>query len=598
MIFKTRGISLHRTIIGAFIAVCLLSSGVAGFVVHRVGHRTVDRFARQIRSDTTSKIKEYLDDFLSHPMAINGINVSLMEQGRLSPDDPIPLEELFKREIELYPTVSSVYFGNMEGGLINSGREDSDRRYVIETKGFKAGIFRRIALDDRGNRGELLSSFPGFDARTRPWFIKALETGAPFWSEVYVLFSGHDMALSASYPVYVDGEPLGVMATDLSLSKISSFLRSIGGGGSGISFIVDRAGRLIASSESLPILTPSRDGVPVDRHTALTYPHPAVQEAARTVESSGGWGSIKGIDLFDFKFNANKIYLQVTPFIDDRGIDWVVAVIIPERDLAPGIIADRGSFISLTLGLVLFAVLLGLVVARFFIVPMSLLEGAISAMSKDSKTDPLVFSSQFKEVSLVIESFNRMAARMHSAMNGLKEEIARRERVEKALTMEATTDFLTGLANRRSFMERLKTEVARIRRYRGVGSLLLLDIDRFKNINDNYGHNVGDQVLAGLGELLSGAVREGDLPGRIGGEEFLIFLSETSVEGAGHFAERLRQTIKKRTIPTDEGAVSFTVSIGITQISPDDISIDQIIARADRAMYRAKELGRDRVEIG
>nr|WP_321500767.1 diguanylate cyclase [uncultured Dethiosulfovibrio sp.] len=598
MVFKTKGISLHRTIIGAFIAVCLLSSGVAGFVVYRTGHKTVDRFARQIRSDTTSKIKEYLDDFLSHPMVINGINVSLMEQGRLSPDDPISLEELFKREIDLYPTVSSVYFGNMDGGLANSGREDSDGRYVIETEGFRAGIFKKIALDDKGSRGELLSSFPGFDARTRPWFLKALEAGAPFWSDVYILFSGHDMALSASYPVYVDGKAVGVMATDLSLSRVSSFLRSIGDGGSGVSFIVDRAGDIIATSESLPIMIPSGDGAPVSRHTALTYPYPAVQEAAKIVEASGGWTAIEGIDLFDFKLNGDRMYFQASPFVDDRGIDWVVAVVIPEKDLAPGIVADRHTFISLTLGLMVFAVLLGLIFARFFTVPMSLLEGAISAMSKDSKTDPLMFPSRFKEVSMVIDSFNRMAIRMHSAMDGLKEEIARRKSVEKALTMEATTDFLTGLANRRSFMERLKTEVARIRRYRGVGSLLLLDIDRFKTINDNYGHQVGDQVLAGLGELLSGAVREGDLPGRIGGEEFLIFLSETSVEGAGHFAERLRQTIKKRTIPTDEGAVSFTVSIGITQISPDDGSIDQIIARSDRAMYRAKELGRDRVEIG
>ncbi len=596
---RGREISLHRTIIGSFIAVCLLSSAVAGIVAYVAGHRAVERFARHVRSDMTYKIRDYVDEFLSYPMTINRINASLMEQGTLDPYDPSSLEELFKAEVELFPCVSSVYFGNVYGGLANGGREESGEMYVIETDGFKAGTFRKIALDDNGNRGELLSSFPNFDARTRPWFVNAIRSGVPVWSDVYVIFSGQDMSLSASHPVYgPDGEPVGVMATDLFLSRMSSFLRWINLGSSSVSFVVDRSGRMIASSASIPLLIPSSEGVVVSRHDATSYPHPLVQEATRAVESSGGWGSIKDMEMFEIKGNGERMFLQVSPLAEDKGFDWIVAVVIPEKELAPGIMVNRSTFLGFSLGLISFAVLLALVVSRGIIAPLNLMERAISVMSKDSKVDPVVFSSRFSEVSMLIGTFNDMANRMRQAMDGLKQEISRREEVEKALTMEATTDFLTGLANRRSFMERLKSEMARIRRYGSVGSLLMLDIDRFKSINDTYGHNVGDQVLAGLGGLLAGSVRECDLPGRIGGEEFLIFLSDTPLAGAGCFAERVRKSIKDRPISTDNGLVSFTVSIGVTQINQEDSSMDDVIARADRAMYRAKELGRDRVEIG
>lgn len=596
---RGNGISLHRTIIGSFIAVCLLSSAVTGLMAYMVGHRAVERFAYHVRSDMTYKIRDYVDEFLSYPTMINGINASLMEQGSLDQESPASLEELFRSEVELFPFVSSVYFGNVHGGMANLGRESSGEMYVIETEGFKAGTFNKIALDDHGNRGELMSSFPNFDARTRPWFTKAVETGAPVWNDVYVIFSGDDMALSASRPVHgPDGKPLGVMATDLFLSRMSSFLRLLHMDSASVSFVVDSSGRMIASSASIPLLIPSREGVAVSRHCANSYPHPLVQAAAKTVETSGGWGVIKSIKTFDFKGDGGRMFLQVSPLAEDKGFGWILAVIIPERDLVPWVMVDRRAFLNLFLGLVSFAVLLALAVSKGVIAPLNLLERAIATMNKDNKVDPVVFSTRFTEVSMLIGTFNCMANRTRLAMNGLKQEIARREEMEKALTMEATTDFLTGLANRRSFMERLKSEMARIRRYGGVGSLIMLDIDRFKSVNDSYGHNVGDQVLAGLGELLAGSVRECDLPGRIGGEEFLIFLSETSIDGAGCFAERVRKSIKGRPVTTEDGPVSFTVSIGVTQINKEDSSMDEVIARADRAMYRAKELGRDRVEIG
>lgn len=595
---RGKGVSLHRTIIGSFIAVCLISSVVAGAVAYMVEHRAVERLARYVRSDMTYRIRNYVDELLSYPIVINRLNGSLMEQGTIDPEAQDSLEELFKTEVEVFPFVSSIHFGNPHGGIVRGGREGSGEMYVMETDGFKAGNLRKIALDDKGGRGDVVSSLPGFDARLRPWFVDGVRAGGPVWSDVYVVFSGCDMALSASYPVYgPGGELLGVMATNLFLSRVSSFLRWLNMSNASVAFVVDRFGRMIASSEPVPILIPSSKERIVSCHSAKSYPNPVVQAAAKAVESSGGWGVIKDIKMIDFKCNGERMFLQVSPLAEDKGFDWFLAVIIPEVDLAPEIIADQSSLFNLALGLLLFALSLALIVSKCIIAPLTLLERAISTMSRDSKVDTVAFPTRFTEVYMLIGTFNRMANRMRLAMDGLKQEIVRREEVEKALTMEATIDFLTGLANRRSFMERLTLEMARISRYGGVGSLLMLDIDRFKSVNDSYGHNAGDQVLSELGKLLAASVREGDLPGRIGGEEFLIFLRDTPIEGAGFFADRVRKSIKDCTVLTDDGPISFTVSVGVTQINKEDGSVDEVIARADRALYRAKELGRDRVEI-
>ena len=160
----------------------------------------------------------------------------------------------------------------------------------------------------------------------------------------------------------------------------------------------------------------------------------------------------------------------------------------------------------------------------------------------------------------------------------------------------ATRDQLTGLYNRRYFMETLERELAKARRYATALTLCMVDLDHFKNVNDSYGHSAGDSVLSGIGRLLNEGARESDFACRYGGEEFVIILPSTDLEGARNVCERLRKSVEEALFEYDTMRIRITISIGMTEYSPsDDSSLSDLIKMADDALYQAKREGRNRV---
>ena len=161
----------------------------------------------------------------------------------------------------------------------------------------------------------------------------------------------------------------------------------------------------------------------------------------------------------------------------------------------------------------------------------------------------------------------------------------------------ALTDPLTGLSNRRSLFELGRIEFARSQRMNRPFCCLMLDLDHFKQINDNYGHPIGDQVVREFAECCKRSVREVDLIGRYGGEEVVIFLPETDSDTAMQVADRLREAVEKTPIRISDQDLHITVSIGVSRRDENTIELETLIARADQAMYVAKHKGRNRVAI-
>jgi diguanylate cyclase (GGDEF)-like protein/PAS domain S-box-containing protein len=170
-----------------------------------------------------------------------------------------------------------------------------------------------------------------------------------------------------------------------------------------------------------------------------------------------------------------------------------------------------------------------------------------------------------------------------------------RARLFQEVQSLALTDHLTGLQNRRSLFELGRIEFARSNRTYRPFSCLMLDIDHFKQINDNYGHPIGDQVLRQIAECAQRSIRDVDLIGRYGGEEFLIFLPETDLVTAQRVAERLRASIEKTPMKASEQELRVTVSIGISRKDENTLELETLIARADQALYVAKHKGRNQV---
>ncbi|MFZ5876364.1 MAG: sensor domain-containing diguanylate cyclase [Nitrospirota bacterium] len=177
-------------------------------------------------------------------------------------------------------------------------------------------------------------------------------------------------------------------------------------------------------------------------------------------------------------------------------------------------------------------------------------------------------------------------------------DITERKRTEAALTNLAQTDPLTGVANLRQFLLRANEEFVRAKRFERPLSLVIVDIDHFKAINDRWGHAVGDDVLRTLCIAWSQIVRRVDLLARVGGEEFAWLLTETGQTKAHLAAEKLRRAAAEASVRRDNDLITCTISAGVSTMAPSDRSIEDCVQRADAALYRAKANGRNRTEIG
>ncbi len=176
-------------------------------------------------------------------------------------------------------------------------------------------------------------------------------------------------------------------------------------------------------------------------------------------------------------------------------------------------------------------------------------------------------------------------------------DISQRKEMEAELFRQASTDSLTGISNRRYFENQAEQEIRRARRFARDMTVMMIDVDFFKATNDTHGHAIGDAVLQGVVKRALESLRQSDSIGRIGGEEFAVLLPETSLAAAYDVAERLRAHMQERAIIAGHKAIPCTVSIGVAQLSAQDGGIEDLLHRADTALYKAKNGGRNRVEI-
>lgn len=188
---------------------------------------------------------------------------------------------------------------------------------------------------------------------------------------------------------------------------------------------------------------------------------------------------------------------------------------------------------------------------------------------------------------------------METVRSALDAEIKRRKKSEDKLRRIASTDHLSGLANRRSFLENAAAEYRRSRRYKSPLAIVMLDLDHFKRVNDTYGHAAGDTVIVSISQIIQSLSREGvDWVGRLGGEEFAVLLPDTDLRGAKNYAERLRLMIENTPIYSDITKLSITASLGVTTLQVQDHDFAALLSRADTALYVSKETGRNIVSDG
>jgi len=454
---------LKAVLIVPFVVQILLVAGLVGYLSFRNGHQAVNDLALQLRDEVTHRIKEHLNTFLNTPHQINRLNAAALADGFLNIDDPRALERYFRKQILVFPSVSSIYFGNPRGGLANSGRQvENDTVYVISTDDFARGPFKKYATDEKGNRTELLATVPDFDARTRPWYVGAVTAGDAAWSAPYILFTRQDMAIAASRPVYDEsGDLLGVVSVDIFASHLSRFLNTLKIGENGLSFIIERSGLLIASSGSAPTLALDEGSNGWTRLAAKGSEVPLVREAAEFLSRRfGGYHNIAASQHLEFDIDGHRQFLQVSPVQDPYGIDWLVVVAVPEADFMARIHANNQWTIGLVAVSLVLAVLLGIATAHWIAKPVSTLNDSAQALARGQWKPNGEDGSRILEIGELTLSFNAMAERLQATLDSLTVEIGERRNAEKALResnecLEATLSELKEAQDRMMQQERL-----------------------------------------------------------------------------------------------------------------------------------------------
>ena len=249
---------------------------------------------------------------------------------------------------------------------------------------------------------------------------------------------------------------------------------------------------------------------------------------------------------------------------------------------------------GLTSALMALVLVMLLLIRQRVVQPLMQAAEALHAMGRGDLSPPLPEPRAHDEVAAIIGGIE--ALRQQSRVRGDLER--ERDRLIETLREQSSTDFLTGLSNRRAFFEAAEAEMARARRHGFGVVLLLLDVDHFKRVNDQLGHTAGDLALVAVAGVLHQGMRQGDLAARLGGEEFVALLSHCSPEAGMAFAERLREAIQAEAIDVGGGmpALHLTVSIGLADSAHHGHDLDALVAHADQAMYRAKHGGRNRIE--
>jgi len=430
----------------------------------------------------------------------------------------------------------------------------------------------------RASTGGMLE---GESVAARPWFREAL--GGPFVGDL------HEALLLARLLGAEDGEPLrfvdvaapvhdgdgaliGVVGAHLSWAWAAELRDSLLAPGDRFGdtevMVLDRTGRVLLGPvfgedlSGLPQVAAAMSGVGATGRAPVAWMDDAVVAAAPTDGHA-----------------------------DYPGLGWIVLAATPsEAALAP-VRELQAALIMIGAMATLFGAGLGVLAAGRVTVPIRRLTEEAQRIGRDERAAALPRVGGAREVVELSQALRGLLRRVGVYARSLEQAEQRGEELARL----ASTDPLTGLMNRRAFFEAADRVVSLARRHGDPTAVAVIDIDRFKRINDTLGHAVGDAAIRALADACRAEARDSDLLARFGGEEFVLLLPRTTADGGEAVAERLRRRVEDTPVEADGVAFRMTVSIGCAVLGPGDEGVERAIDRADRALYEAKEAGRNRV---
>jgi diguanylate cyclase (GGDEF)-like protein/PAS domain S-box-containing protein len=436
-LFRPSGrLPLRTLLIVPFVLQVSLAVGLTGLLSVRNGQRVVNNVASQLRQEVANRIEQKLQDYLRDPLLVNQLNLDAIRLGYLELQDTEALFRQFQAQSRQFPTVESIFLGQADGEFIGHGTFNPKHAMRMQAGPSLGGNIHFYALNDQGQVTGLVLETPGWNTQTRPWYEAAVKAGEPTWGDIFTYHAFPVMAIPAVVPVYdAQNNLLGVLGCNFFLKEISSFLKTLKVGQTGQTFIVEHSGLLVASS-TLDQPFEVVEGKP-QRIEAIHSEEPLISSAARFVnEQYGGFDRLHQPVQLAFMYGGERQFLQVTPYHDNRGLDWQIVVVVPESDFMAQIEANTRTTVLLCLLALLGAIASGLLTSRWILRPITQLSEASTAIAHGD-LDQSISPSRLQELTTLATAFNLMAARLETSFSELRQSKTELEQVNLELKEQA-----------------------------------------------------------------------------------------------------------------------------------------------------------------
>jgi PAS domain S-box-containing protein len=431
----SKTVPLQTVLIVPFVLQTLVTVGLVGYFSFKNGQETVNDLASQLRRELMNRIEGKLQTYTEIPHNINRLNASTFAQGKIDVN-AIKGEFPLWQQIQIYPTVSDIYCADLNGSLLGVRRNPANRLIELRSSNVATGHKLYGYTLDRNGKGDQLVSQGNklFDARTRPWYGAAVTAGEPVWSEIYADFASQLPTITASTPIYntVDKSLLGVCATDVFLpSEMGQFLSGLKIGKTGSAFILERSGRLVSTSSKETIMS---SGVDFDRLPAVESRNPTVRATASYLRDHfKDLRQIQSVEQLDFNLNGDRQLVQVVPFKDAYGLDWLIVTVLPESDFMGQIHQNTHTTILLCLAALILGIIICILTSRWITRPIVSVSQSAKALAR-SEWDQTVEIERSGDLGELARSFNLVAHQMQisfTEMQSLNHTLAQNETILK-----------------------------------------------------------------------------------------------------------------------------------------------------------------------
>ncbi|GGC97287.1 diguanylate cyclase domain-containing protein [Undibacterium terreum] len=561
--------SLRRELL---IPVTVLVIGVSvaiAWVSMKAGTDAVQTLTQRVLTDMVNRISNATERHLEGALiALESIspNPKTVPREQVFSDDMHTLEVNLWAASGLFMNVNNyVYYGGSDGRFVGVYRISSD---FVQLFWRLPGEAQREVynVNSPGDRSKMMRT-DGYDPRKRPWYRIASVTDKPVWSPIYNNFTSDFPTITLAKAVFRKDHTLsGVVATDVTLKVLSDFLKTLEISKNSVAYILDADGHIVATSgQESPVKTVA--GMPVH----MTATEMKTSLISETYKKSFEWQRQilqKSADVpptRQLELSVGTVDVAVSSLGSKQGLNWLTVVAVPRSDFMSGINQGFVQSAMIALACIIFALTIGLAMVERVVRDIRKLTNAAEKFGNGEPL-PVMDIQRGDEIGTLAQTFVEMENKLRF-------------------------DKLTQVANRESLFAQinyLRKQAERNARDVDAFTLLFVDLDRFKFINDNYGHDAGDKVLVIIAERLKAAIRDTDTVARYGGDEFVLLLKETkSSIDINNMVEKICALVEEP-ISLDQTIVSVGVSIGWASFPDDGDDYVRLIKIADGRMYKRK----------